>query len=71
MKTLLILGAGTSGTMVANRMARTLDPAQWRIIVVDKDEAHIYQPGLIFIPFGLYSPADVVKPKQHFFAGQR
>ena len=66
MKTLLILGAGTGGTMVANRMARTLDPAQWRIIVVDKDEAHIYQPGLIFIPFGHYSPADVVKPKQHF-----
>jgi sulfide:quinone oxidoreductase len=66
MKTLLILGAGTGGTMVANRMARTLNPAQWRIIVVDKDEAHIYQPGLIFIPFGLYSPADVVRPKQHF-----
>lgn len=66
MKTLLILGAGTGGTMVANRMARILNPAQWRIIVVDKDEAHIYQPGLIFIPFGLHSPADVVKPKQHF-----
>jgi sulfide:quinone oxidoreductase len=66
MKTLLILGAGTGGTMIANRMARTLDLAEWRILVVDKDDDHIYQPGLLFIPFGIYAPADVVKPKQHF-----
>lgn len=66
MKNLVILGAGTGGTMIANRMARTLDPGEWHITIVDKDEAHIYQPGLIFVPFGIYSAADVVKPKQHF-----
>lgn len=66
MKTLLILGAGTGGTMVANRMVRALDPAQWRVAVVDKDDDHIYQPGLLFIPFGIYTPADVVKPKRHY-----
>jgi sulfide:quinone oxidoreductase len=66
MKTFLILGAGTGGTMVANKMSAALDPQEWRIIIVDKDESHYYQPGFLFIPFGIYSPADVVKPKRNF-----
>jgi sulfide:quinone oxidoreductase len=66
MKTLLILGAGTGGTMVANKMAAALDPLEWRIIIVDRDETHYYQPGFLFIPFGIYSPAEVVKPKRNF-----
>jgi len=66
MKTLLILGAGTGGTMVANKMAHELDPLEWRIIIVDKFETHYYQPGFLFIPFGIYSPADVIKPKRDF-----
>jgi len=66
MKTFLILGAGTGGTMVANKMAQHLDPVEWRIIIVDRDEHHYYQPGFLFIPFGIYSPSDVVKPKRNF-----
>lgn len=66
MKTFLILGAGTGGTMVANKMSAVLDPQEWRIIIVDRDETHYYQPGFLFIPFGMYSPADVVKPKRNF-----
>ena len=66
MKTLLILGAGTGGTMVANKMADALDSKNWRIVIVDKEERHFYQPGFLFIPFGVYSPADVVKPKRNF-----
>jgi len=70
MKTLLILGAGTGGTMVANKMAEALDLNEWRIIVVDRDENHYYQPGFLFIPFGIYSPQDVVKPKRNFLPPQ-
>ncbi len=66
MKTLLILGAGTAGTMVANKMAQHLDPVEWKIIVVDQEETHYYQPGFLFIPFGIYRPNDVVKPKRDF-----
>ncbi|MGB9673957.1 MAG: type III sulfide quinone reductase, selenoprotein subtype [Anaerolineales bacterium] len=66
MKTLLILGAGTGGTMVANKMAEQLDPMEWRIVIVDRDETHYYQPGFLFIPFGIYTPHDVVKPKRNF-----
>lgn len=66
MKTLLILGAGTGGTMAANKFAEALDPSEWKIIVVDRDETHYYQPGFLFIPFGIYKPKDVIKPKRNF-----
>jgi len=66
MKTLLILGAGTGGTMVANKMSKHLDPREWQIKIVDKDENHYYQPGFLFIPFGIYKQSDVVKPKKNF-----
>ena len=45
MKNLLILGAGTAGTMVANKMRRLLDNDEWRITIVDQHETHYYQPG--------------------------
>jgi sulfide:quinone oxidoreductase len=66
MKKLLILGAGTAGTMVANRLARLLDTDEWHITLVDQNETHYYQPGLLFIPFGIYSKNDVIKPKRDF-----
>ena len=66
MKKLLILGAGTAGTMVANRMRRLLDTDEWRITIVDQHETNYYQPGFLFIPFGMYSKNDVVKPKRDF-----
>ena len=66
MKTLLILGAGTAGTMVAARLRRVLDSNEWNITIVDQREAHYYQPGFLFIPFGMYSRNDVIKPIRDF-----
>jgi sulfide:quinone oxidoreductase len=66
MKTFLILGAGTGGTMVANKVAHLLDTKEWQVIIVDQDENHYYQPGFLFIPFGIYNLNDVVKPKRNF-----
>lgn len=66
MKRLLVLGAGTAGTMVVNRLHRLLDAGEWQITVVDQHETHYYQPGFLFIPFGMYSKNDVVKPKRDF-----
>ena len=68
MKTLLILGAGTGGTSLANKLAKKLDAHDWKIIVVDRDEKHYYQPGFLFVPFGMYQPESVVKPKKNFFS---
>ena len=53
MRKLLILGGGTAGTMVANRLRRRLD-TDWQVTVVDRDDTHIYQPALLFVPFGKY-----------------
>lgn len=66
MKTFLILGAGTGGTMMANKLAKRLDPKEWKIIMVDKDETHYYQPGFLFLPFGYYTPDKVRQPKKKF-----
>jgi sulfide:quinone oxidoreductase len=66
MKKLLVLGAGTAGTMVANRLSRLLDLTEWQITLVDQDPVHYYQPGYLFIPFGVYTKKDVVKPKRNF-----
>lgn len=67
MKKLLILGAGTGGTMMANKMRKELPREEWDITIVDQDKTHYYQPGFLFIPFGFYKKADVIKPKQSFF----
>ncbi|NQU38799.1 MAG: NAD(P)/FAD-dependent oxidoreductase [Lentisphaerae bacterium] len=66
MKQLVILGAGTAGTMMANHLVRKLDRTQWGLTVVDQHATHYYQPGFLFIPFGTYSEADVRKPKADF-----
>lgn len=65
-KTFLILGAGTGGTMMANRLVKRLDPREWKILLVDRDETHYYQPGFLFLPFGYYKPDDVIKPKRKY-----
>jgi len=50
MKNLVILGAGTAGTTLANRLVHRL-PSGWSVSVVDPRETHLYQPGLLFFPF--------------------
>jgi sulfide:quinone oxidoreductase len=66
MKNLLVLGAGTAGTMVVNRLRPHLERSEWRITIVDQDDVHHYQPGYLFIPFGAYEPDEVVKPRHRF-----
>ncbi len=63
MKTIVILGAGTGGTLVANRLRREL-PADVSIICVDRDDRHLYQPGLLFVPFGMAQPEDIVRSRR-------
>jgi sulfide:quinone oxidoreductase len=66
MKRLLVLGAGTAGTMAVNKLRPLLARDEWTITVVDSDEQHYYQPGYLFVPFGIYRPEEIVKPKQRF-----
>jgi sulfide:quinone oxidoreductase len=66
MKELLILGAGTAGTIMANKLRRRLPADTWRVRVADEASEHFYQPGFLFLPFGLYTKRDVVRPKRRF-----
>jgi sulfide:quinone oxidoreductase len=66
MKKLVILGAGTAGTMMANKLRASLDREEWSITIVDQFKTHYYQPGFLFIPFGIYNKEDVIKPKSDF-----
>lgn len=67
MKKLLILGGGTAGTIMANKLNKALDKEEWDITIVDREKTHYYQPGFLFIPFGIYNKQDVEKPKANFF----
>ncbi len=62
MKNLVILGAGTAGTTLANRMRHKLG-ADWTLTVVDPEPRHLYQPGLLFLPFGAHDEAAMVRDR--------
>lgn len=63
MKHLIILGAGTGGTLVANRMVERLDARHWTVTVVDPEVTHLYQPGLLALPFGSHDESELQRPR--------
>ncbi len=62
MKNLVILGAGSGGTMLANRMRKSLS-ADWQMTIVDPEADHLYQPGLLFLPFGARDESRMTRPR--------
>ena len=66
MKNLLILGAGTAGTMMANHLVSKLPKKEWRITIVDQFKTHYYQPGFLFLPFDIYTSKQVKKNGKKF-----
>ena len=62
-KRLLVLGAGTAGTMVVNRLRPALSQQDWDVTVVDRDDQHRYQPGYLFLPFGTYTETQVTRAR--------
>ena len=69
MTRIVILGAGTAGTIMANRLrreyARAIRAEQLSITVVDQNDDHLYQPGLLFVPFGMSAPEKLTRKRQH------
>jgi sulfide:quinone oxidoreductase len=64
MQRVVVLGAGTGGTLSANRLRRRLPRDEVEIVIVDQDDDHIYQPGLLFVPFGLSSESEIVRSRR-------
>ncbi|WP_395738728.1 NAD(P)/FAD-dependent oxidoreductase [Prosthecobacter sp.] len=63
---LLILGGGTAGTIMANSLRRRLPAQEWDITLVDRSDKHLYQPGLLFLPFGQYEERDIIRSTRDF-----
>lgn len=66
MKSLVILGAGTAGTMMANHLHKKLNRSEWDISIIDERKEHHYQPGYLFLPFDIYQPKDIIKEVKNF-----
>jgi sulfide:quinone oxidoreductase len=66
---IVVLGGGTGGTVMANRLRRRFDADDADITVVDRDDAHVYQPGLLFVPFGLAHADELVRPRRRQLRG--
>jgi sulfide:quinone oxidoreductase len=60
----VVLGGGTGGTLTANRLRSMYPTDELTITVVDQDDRHVYQPGLLFVPFGLTHAEDIVRPRR-------
>lgn len=69
MKKIVILGAGTGGTAIANKLRKALSFNEWEITVIDRDDNHIYQPGLLFVPFGLCTVDRLVRSRKRYISG--
>ena len=63
MHRIVILGGGTGGTLTANRLRKVYGLDEAAITVIDQDDDHVYQPGLLFVPFGLTHPEDIIRPR--------
>ena len=68
-KHLLILGGGTAGTMMAKHLRKRLSKTDWSMTVVDRSDRHLYQPGLLFLPFGIYEEKDIIRRTVDFMPG--
>ncbi|MDG1195306.1 MAG: FAD/NAD(P)-binding oxidoreductase [Polaribacter sp.] len=66
MKNLVILGAGTAGTMMANHLVSKLKKDIWKITIIDQYKTHYYQPGFLFLPFDIYTSKQVKKNGKKF-----
>jgi len=68
MQKILIIGGGTAGTMLANKLAKGLtkecEDKTVEITVVSDKDYHVYQPGYLYIPFQLKRPEEIVRPIQ-------
>lgn len=58
-KKIVIIGAGTAGIMLANKLAKQ---KYKNITVIDPSLEHYYQPGFLFMPFGRYKLNQLKKP---------
>jgi sulfide:quinone oxidoreductase len=60
-KTALILGGGVGGLVAAHRLRRAL-PRDDRVILIERERNHLFQPSLLWVAVGDRRPAQIQRP---------
>jgi sulfide:quinone oxidoreductase len=65
-ETIAIVGGGTGGTVLANRLAdelkSELESGDVEVILVSDGEDHVYKPTFLYVPFGKKTVEDARRP---------
>jgi len=64
-KRIIVAGGNIGGTIIANRLAQKLDhelhKGEVEIVVLNKNDDHIYYPGQLLLAYGLETPPELMK----------
>ena len=60
-KTVLILGGGVGGLVAAHRLRRAL-PRDHRVILIERERQHLFQPSLLWVAVGDRRPEQIQRP---------
>jgi len=60
-KTILILGGGIGGIVAASRLRKAL-PREHRVILVEREARHVFQPSLLWLMTGNRAPENISRP---------
>jgi sulfide:quinone oxidoreductase len=63
-KTALILGGGVGGLVAAHRLRRAL-PRDHRVILIERERQHLFQPSLLWVAVGDRRPEQIQRPLDH------
>ncbi|MEM7543760.1 MAG: FAD/NAD(P)-binding oxidoreductase [Pseudomonadota bacterium] len=65
---ILIVGGGLAGTIIANGLARQLygelKRGEITVQVIGNSDTHLYQPGLLYLPFGRVRERELMRPER-------
>jgi sulfide:quinone oxidoreductase len=60
-KTVLILGGGVGGLVASDRLRRAL-PRDHRVILIERERQHLFQPSLLWVAVGDRRPEQIQRP---------
>jgi sulfide:quinone oxidoreductase len=60
-KTVLVLGGGIGGVVAASRLRQSLD-REHRVVLVERETNHVFQPSLLWLMTGDRAPAAITRP---------
>lgn len=66
-RSVLVLGGGIGGLVVANELRRLLDPAD-RVVVVERERQHLFQPSLLWLMVGRRRRDRIERPLRELLA---